>query len=386
MRNYRERKKNETLKNVTSKQNQTQALTTPGLNESILPPPTQAAEVQTTSLTTESEVQKGQDEEVVVTTEANFEDNSTIARESDSQETTEANIEETSTAVIQENKSEAPIPEVTTSAVLNHVEESEEIPTTTKAIEVEDSDVKEDEAEVETKDEAEVETKDEADVETKDGEEEAVTEDNHAIQDNDANTEPILDVTTMSNVEVTAEPEVHVVKVETESTTPTEPMIEISTEQPYLSLEKLFIDQIISNEEEEGVETQKKRRKVTIGSLVPDVDQNIPSEITLENSLEVADHDGDLLLDAVIEPEIDDQDESVVNSDWGLRIPTSQASFTTTDNFKDEPETTSVATSDFHLDDIVIAGIEKSLQISIPFDTKLRYRIPTEETDFDLVS
>jgi len=316
--------------------NQTEISTTPGLSEGILPSPTQATEIHTSTISSDTEIQNEEVATVATTSEE------VLASEESESSSIEEILVETTTTKETLGEKDILVQEVPTTEMVNQFVEKEEMLTTIQTETLKD--VRNEEEEVQTEMSQDLES-----------------------------TEATLEVTTTGMVDVPIVKEANLSQEQVESTTQTE--MEISTEQPYLSLEKLFIDQFGSNQDE-ILETQKKRRKVPFGTLNSDVDQNLPSEITLENSLDVADdleNDDPALLDQHID------DESSVNSDWGMKISTSKATIAA----EDVGETTQA--NNVSIDDIIIAGIEKSLQTTIPADDSLRYKMGNDEANFDLV-
>lgn len=114
-------------------------------------------------------------------------------------------------------------------------------------------------------------------------------------------------------------------------------MATATTETPFLSLEKVYVDQFTGKE---GPETPKSRRRIS-----QDLDP-----VKLDPKLQ------------------------------GIRVSSPSGKV-------NEQELTTVTVSDLYLDDIIIAGIEETLGKDVPFDTKLRYKVPgSGDPDVELVS
>jgi len=114
---------------------------------------------------------------------------------------------------------------------------------------------------------------------------------------------------------------------------------ETLTFQPFISLQKLYMDQFIGSE---TLQNKKTARRVSSSEEYP-LFKELETDLKIHNETST----------------------SVVN----------------------EQELTTITVTDLYLDDIIIAGVEEALGKSVPFDTKLRYKVPEEEdSDTEMVN
>jgi hypothetical protein len=326
-----------------------------GLSRGTLPAPTSTSEVSTTASLDIKEVEQVEvvkevteaPEEVVtkadliVTTSLDEEQTSVaeeIVPEIEVEETTEANLPETETsAETKAKETEAPVSE----------EEEEQVTETIKVTEDEvlelDQEVKELEKQVTELEEQAVTTEQPVEeVEQVDAENPATIEqvpeqtddvkpdeepeeekpeevDESSLDDSVPEATAVIEtasveVTTLPTLEPTEVSVVGTEVTELESELP----IEISTEEPFLSLQKLFQDQF--SQQTATSESPKRRRKVTGSGLLdePVLQGLTPSAITIGSSLRVSDpnEQNDLSLD---DSSVFDPLEETVDESWGLK-------------------------------------------------------------------
>ena len=253
------------------------------------------------------------------------------------------------------------------------------------------------------------------------------------VPNGDLSDDSVEEVTTLSSITINVDQKEQ--KVETETT------IEVSTEEPYLSLQKLFQDQFA--DQPATSESPKRRRKVTGSGFFDDLSDPVqpPADITIGNSLRVSDPNdvgrhsqNDLQLNTLNEDQIlFDPFEETVDESWGQKevkpeVPDHvdvQTSFTVGGEWIDQPEVSPEPVSDYEdeeddedeeedededdpdseveqvnpvsddhevsevttlppnlsLDEFIIGGIEEALGLEVPVEMRMRFKDPSNGED-----